>query len=207
MQLALDTPLFDDPGALLAPSLVLAGTGHRPDDKQPWRGVGSWSDVALHLAVQEWILQQLIDLKPTRVISGMAVGVDTWLAMAARRLGIPYTAAVPFLGQELDWPMDSQVLYNELLVAADQVVNTSGALVQGPRRSRVIVMGEREQPFTEELMRYLMDRRNRWMVDNCTKVLSVWDGSPGGTGNCMKYVQKVGRPYVRLDPSKLREAA
>ena len=205
MQLALDAPPFQDPGVLLAPQLILAGTGHRPDDKKPWRGVGGWADVALHHAVQEWILQQLIELKPTRVISGMAVGVDTWLAQAARRLGIPYTAAVPFLGQELDWPMDSQVLYNELLVAADQVVNTSGALVQGPRRQRLIVIGEREQPFTEELMRLLMDRRNKWMVDNCTKVLSVWDGSPGGTGNCVGYANQVRRPMIRLDPSALRE--
>lgn len=34
-----------------------------------------------------------------------------------------------------------------------------------------------------------MQRRNAWMVDHCDFLLACWDGSPGGTGNCMAYAR------------------
>jgi uncharacterized phage-like protein YoqJ len=35
-----------------------------------------------------------------------------------------------------------------------------------------------------------MEVRNRWMVDNSNGVVALWDGRPGGTGNCVRYVLK-----------------
>jgi len=43
-----------------------------------------------------------------------------------------------------------------------------------------------------------MQTRNIWMVDNCDLVLALWDGSDGGTGNCIKYANKIGKPIVNL---------
>jgi hypothetical protein len=43
-----------------------------------------------------------------------------------------------------------------------------------------------------------MQIRNEWMVDHCTHVAALWDGSPGGTGNCIRYVRKIGRPFDNL---------
>jgi uncharacterized phage-like protein YoqJ len=42
-----------------------------------------------------------------------------------------------------------------------------------------------------------MQVRNEWMVDHCNDLLAVWDGSDGGTGNCVRYAQRI------LEPSKL----
>ena len=36
------------------------------------------------------------------------------------------------------------------------------------------------------------------MVDNCTHVLAMWDGSEGGTANCVKYAQAVNKPIINL---------
>jgi uncharacterized phage-like protein YoqJ len=39
-----------------------------------------------------------------------------------------------------------------------------------------------------------MHVRNKWMVNKCNKVLALWDGSKGGTGNCVSYALSVDRP-------------
>lgn len=107
------------------------------------------------------------------------------------------------------WPDASQALYHELLKGAE-VVNVSGFQVVEEEGERWI-----RRPGTRgvmihtatgrQLVSHLMNLRNKWMVDQCRLVLSVWDGSPGGTGNCMKYVMDVGREYRRLDPNTLRQ--
>ena len=47
-----------------------------------------------------------------------------------------------------------------------------------------------------------MQLRNEFMVDNSDVVIAVWDGSKGGTGNCVKYAEKNGRRIIRIDPKK-----
>ena len=36
-----------------------------------------------------------------------------------------------------------------------------------------------------------MPTRNEYMVDLADKIIAVWDGSNGGTANCVKYAEKV----------------
>jgi uncharacterized phage-like protein YoqJ len=45
-----------------------------------------------------------------------------------------------------------------------------------------------------------MQIRNEWMVDNAHIVLALWDGSSGGTGNCIKYANRksVNKPIINL---------
>jgi len=43
-----------------------------------------------------------------------------------------------------------------------------------------------------------MQRRNEAMVDACTHVLALWDGSSGGTENCVKYAEKKRKPIINL---------
>ena len=44
----------------------------------------------------------------------------------------------------------------------------------------------------------IYQRRNQRMVDLSDMVAAFWDGSSGGTGNCVRYAQKVKKPMVRF---------
>lgn len=180
--------------------LVVAVTGHRPDDRRPWRGVGSWSNRLLHVRVKLWLRAQLVELAPARVITGMALGVDTWFAECALELGIPFTAAIPFVGQEARWPAASQERYHALLKLAVEVVNVTG-------HNELLHRAHHGRPSSDEEISRMMKVRNRWMVQRCGLLLSVWDGSPGGTSHCVRYAEDYGRRTIRCNPEDFRSAA
>lgn len=53
-----------------------------------------------------------------------------------------------------------------------------------------------------------MQKRNEWMVNNCDILLAIWDGTNGGTKNCIDYAISKGMTFengkiIRLDPSKI----
>ena len=52
----------------------------------------------------------------------------------------------------------------------------------------------------EEYKPWLMQKRNEYMVDLADKVIAVWDGSKGGTGNCVRYAEKCGKEIIRIVP-------
>ena len=147
--------------------MIVAGTGHRPNK------LGGYG-VKATARVIETARRSLEHLKPERVISGMALGWDQALAHAAIDLGIPFVAAVPFTGQELAWPAASQTAYRELLAQAAEVVIVSGGGYSAAA----------------------MQTRNIWMVDHCDHILALWNGTPGGTGNCIQYARRVKRPIA-----------
>lgn len=95
----------------------------------------------------------------------MALGVDQDFAQISIELAIPFTAALPFIGQEDRWPESSRKYYEWLLERADDVVVVSPGGYSAAK----------------------MQVRNEWMVDNCDHLVAVWDGSEGGTGNCVRY--------------------
>lgn len=149
--------------------MIICGTGHRPNK------VGGYSKEAqskLYYLAKGW----LEDNHPDKVISGMALGWDQALANAAYVLDIPYIAAVPFAGQQQAWPEESREFFDMLLAHAEETV---------------IVSNGRYAPWK-------MQVRNEWMVDHCDTVLALWDGSAGGTGNCIQYANKVGKPIINL---------
>jgi len=143
--------------------MIIAGTGHRPDK------LGGYS-LATDQRLRRVALAALAPLHPTHVISGMALGWDMALAEAAVELGVPFTAAVPFRGQERAWPVASQHRYHDLLGRAKSVVYVS------------------QPPYSA----WKMMRRNAYMVDHCDLLLALWNGEDdGGTANCVKYARLV----------------
>lgn len=155
--------------------MTIAFTGHRPNKLGGYHIPNS-----THLWVCEQIDQKLVELQPTKIISGMALGVDQWAAWIAVELGIPFVAAIPFVGQEYAWPDESRKEYARLLALASETVVVSEGHYH-PKKMQV---------------------RNEWMVDNCDVLIAVWDGSQGGTGNCVRYAEKRGVKIVRIDPKK-----
>jgi uncharacterized phage-like protein YoqJ len=163
--------------------VILAGTGHRNIG-------GSYGANPLSRAVVRRMGEELDSLQPSRVISGMALGVDQWLAELAIERAIPLTAALPFSGQEWRWPRESQERYRRLLGRAS-AVHIVHQLTDFERNHKPAVAKA-------------MYGRNSWMVNNCDVLLAVWDGSDGGTANCVRYAQRVGREIVRIDPRELK---
>jgi isocitrate lyase len=100
--------------------MIIAFTGHRPNK------LGSYklpNPTYIHVCQQ--IEKVLKELKPEKVISGMAQGTDLWAANIAYKLNIPFIAAVPFIGQEKAWPEKSQKIYHNLLNKATETVIVS----------------------------------------------------------------------------------
>lgn len=153
--------------------MIVSFTGHRPDKLG---GYKLPNPTYLHVCQQ--IRKILVEVNPDKVISGMALGVDQWSAHIAMRLGIPVIAAVPFQGQELAWPEKSQKIFNILIGKASQVVIVS------------------EGGYSPAKMQL----RNQWMVDRADKVIAIWDGTPGGTGNCVKYAESKSKEIIFINP-------
>src|ERR1044072_2077430 len=115
----------------------------------------------------------------TELITGMAQGVDTIAAMIAVAFQIPFTAAVPFYKQEMLWRNQSKATYYELLYKATHLVYVH----DDP--------GFRPDKAQPGYLNTLYQNRNEWMVNKLVNpgdlLLSVWDGSSGGTKNCVVY--------------------
>lgn len=144
---------------------LIAFTGHRPDKL----GGYSWSPI--QELVCRAIRWKLTKLKPRGIISGMALGVDQWAAQIAVELGIPFAAYVPFEGQESVWPPESQAAYRFLLSKAE--------------RTCICSLGG----YSAKKMQW----RNIAMVDDSDLLFAVWDGSDGGTANCVKYAWEISK--------------
>lgn len=143
--------------------MIIAGTGHRSIAYPVDRIVTS-------------IVDELLSLNPTKVISGMALGWDMALADAAVFLDIPFRAAVPFPGQPDLWPVDQKARYHRLLEQAEDVTYIS-----------------------EFTVGRAYEIRNRWMIDRADLVLAYWDGSlNGGTANAVRYANKKKVPLKNL---------
>jgi len=164
--------------------VVVAITGHRPNK------LGNDYDFTskLVLDIKAEIQKTLKELKPTKLITGMALGVDTLFAQLAIENNIPFIAALPCYNQERMWPERSKMIYHRL----------------GTHELCTIKYVTRAEYSTE-----LMQVRNEWMVDHCDVLISVWDGSNGGTANCVKYamkqlkaVNRVGNitKHIRINP-------
>ena len=165
-----------------------AVTGHRPNK------IGGYNPHApLRLAIREELkktVRQLIGEGYNTFISGMALGVDQDFAKVVLDLKnefphIRMVAAVPFAGQDGNWPEDSRLAYRDLLARCDEIV-----YVCEPGYSA-----------------WKMQRRNEWMVDHASVLIAVWNGTPGGTANCVRYAQtKPGIRIIRIDPRRLAKA-
>lgn len=144
-------------------------TGHRPPKLG---GYGIEARNRLHNFALQLIPVLEVTYGPVdHIITGMALGWDTAIASAARELEIPYSAAVPCMTQASQWPIESQDIWQRLIDDAIEVV-----------------------PMGDTYHVSLMQIRNQWMVDNSDRLIALWDGSPGGTANCVRYAHSIKHP-------------
>ena len=145
--------------------MIIAGTGHRPkylpcayDEYHPWL-----------IDLKTRLKSELITNEVSKVISGMAIGWDTWLAEAALELGLPLDCYISFRGQENRWPNESQKRYKSIIQECDNVVICS-----------------------ERYHRGAFFVRDEKMVDDCDKVFALWNPEikSGGTRHTVQYAVK-----------------
>lgn len=152
-----------------------SGTGHRPDKLGGYHKLEQSGGI-----VVPYLIRYLINCHAAMatdpsdrivVISGLAQGWDTWLLEAALASGVCYTvAACPCPGQESPWPARAQEKYRGLIEQVDKYV---------------LVCDSYDYDA--------MQLRNEYMVDESDVVLAMWNGTKGGTHNCIKYADRVNR--------------
>lgn len=155
--------------------MKIAFTGHRPDKLG---GYNLPNPVYIHVCQE--IDKTLKELKPEKVITGMALGIDQWAASIAYKLKIPYLAAIPFESQECKWPEKSQKTYRMLRkLASEEVIVSEGGYAA-----------------------HKMQIRNEWMVNNCDILIAIYNGDKsGGTYNCIEYAESINKKIIYIDPT------
>ncbi len=156
----------------MKPSVIVAFTGHRPDKLGNWDPGHPVID-----RIRKALRDELAREWPHEAICGMALGFDTWAAETCVEMGIPFTAALPCDGMDAPWSMPAQERFRALLLKAARIHVVS----PGPYKP------------------WKLQRRNEWMVDHSTKLIAAFDGSPGGTYNCLAYAAEVQRRVKRLE--------
>lgn len=161
--------------------MKIAITGHRPNK------LGNDYDLTspLLLSIKHKINEIVAEYwyypnELEALISGMALGIDTLFAKIAMENHIPLIAAIPCLGQSSVWPDKSRIVYQHLLEYA---------------KEKIVI--------SDKYTATCMQERNIWMVDNCDLLIAVWDGSSGGTANCVKYAQSVNREIIIINPKTI----
>lgn len=163
--------------------MIVSFSGHRPN-KLSYNGQSGYKDNPLTLWIYQQVKEKLQELKPEKSISGMALGIDSIAAKVCIELGIPFIAAVPFIGQELAWPAESQKSYKELLNKAERIhIVCSGGYAA-----------------------WKMQRRNEWMCDNSDILLAVHNGDKsGGTFNCISYARSKNKQIIIINPNDFKQ--
>lgn len=117
-------------------------------------------------------------------ISGGAIGFDTVAFFAIESLkkdypGIKNIIAIPFIGQESKWKEDSIERYKKMLNLADDIIHVD----QIEKYKASSVAGK-------------LNKRNHYMVDNSSYLIACYDGTKGGTYNCLEYAVKTGLSHL-----------
>ena len=136
-------------------------TGHRPDK------LGGYNNTDGHKAIRRHMrdfLEQAPDGELV-IVSGGALGIDQFWMEVGLHLDLPVVAALPFEGYDSKWPAFSRKKYKKLL---DQCWQVQYVCDSGYHPAK-------------------LQTRNEWMVDNSDVICAYWNGSEGGTANCVSY--------------------
>lgn len=159
-----------------------AFTGHRPK-KLPWKYDETDARCITLKNTLADIIASLADAGYTDFLSGMAEGTDTWAAQAVLELkkenpALKLLCILPCEGQADSWSDSAQETYYSILDQADSVIFVS-----------------------REYSKDCMLKRNRFLVDNSSCLLAVYNGEKrGGTAMTVRYANELGREIITLNP-------
>ena len=173
-------------------TIIIALTGHRPEKLD---GYNIFSPFYMELAKQlrSIVLSYINKGKKVHMVSGMALGADTIWALVGLKLkdqGYPVVleAAIPCANHPDTWKgTESKIRWQNIVDRSDIVTQVSNKPYAG----------------------YLMQKRNEYMVNKCNVLVSVWNGTEGGTYNCLSHMvkrQNAGQKihHINVNPNDVR---
>jgi len=163
--------------------MKIAITGHRPNKLGNDYDLTSDLVKKIKYEIQHIITQINQPGSNLELITGMALGIDTLFAQIAIENKIPFTAAIPCINQDKMWIQKYKDLYHSILKH---------------RLCSIIYVSDKEYDLE------CMNKRNEWMVNNCDLLIAVWDGTSGGTANCVKYAKKKKKHIIQIDLKQLK---
>ena len=158
---------------------VIAATGHRPD-KLFGYNLYHPGYIDLGWKMKDFLYKKYSTCGPITCISGMALGVDQLFALVALKmrdyngLDVKVVAALPCLNQNKNWRDDTY--WQNIMSRADEKVYVHNG----------------------EYTLWCMQKRNEYMVDNADSILAVWNGTSGGTANCIRYANRKNKEVVNI---------
>ena len=184
--------------------MKLGVTGHRPN--KLW---GYNLEEENYEKLISYFKNYILSEKVTDVYDGMALGLDTVVAMAVLSLkeegyDIKLHACIPCAGQESRWNFMDRIRYANILSKCDEILAINDKMIMTP--VSIINISSIEYRLIEpdgclyqvEYRPYLMQERNKIIVNNCDTLIALWDGSSGGTANCVNYAKTTGRVNVHV---------
>lgn len=170
-------------------------TGHRPG-KYGHYDIKHEKNKPIIKALTDTIELVIREENVHRFISGGALGVDTLAFYSVHKLKEKYPdikniLSLPFEQQDKIWSAEQKKWYRKMIELADEVIYVD---TLDEYKIKDVAVGE-YHPVK-------MQKRNEYMVDNSYVVIAFWDGSSGGTGNCVRYARKQcgQRVLYRIDP-------
>lgn len=159
--------------------MICAFTGHRPE-KLPWGCDETDLRCQALCRLLEQTVRELADRGVDTFLCGMARGCDLYFARAVEKLkgeGLPIRleAWLPCPEQTSLWGPEDVQAQKELLLECDGVYMLEPCYREG-----------------------CMLRRNRAMIDRADLLLSVWDGTRGGTASAVRYARSQGVEVISL---------
>lgn len=166
---------------LINPDNTCCFTGHRPE-KLPWR-YNEDDPRCKRLKIKLYDIVDALYFSGIRhFICGMAKGCDMFFAEAVLKLRkehpeVSIEAAIPCLSQTINWKDKEIRRYNDIIMQCDY---------------KTLVQKE----YTKDCML----KRNKYMVDNSSVLVAVYDGKMGGTAYTVNYAQKRNLEIIEVYP-------
>lgn len=182
--------------------LKISFTGHRPDKL----GGYDWNSEK-NKKIRDKLRETIIEImakseeKQFHFISGGALGIDQFAFYVVDsiadnsdldRICFINELAIPFSSQACKWQYESAKIYEKQKSIADICTYVD-------RLDKYKIKGYEEDKYYPAKMQ----KRNEYMVDNADIVIAVWDGTKGGTCNCVRYAKKLGKDIVIINPKEI----
>lgn len=182
---------------ILKPQQTCAFTAHRPSKLYGYN-IYTPKYYKLGRLIRKKCINLIENQDISNFISGGALGGDTISFLVINKLkgtypNIKNILAVPFRNQPIKWiNQEDTDRYNHIKTLADKIIYVDTL-------EQYKLKGYQEDIYYPAKMQ----KRNEFMVDNCDILIAVWDGSRGGTYNCIKYCEKQGKEIIRINPKEI----